>query len=99
MVFAISPKHNVRSFEGLRQKSPAIRIAASPNDETNFIGYIGAEVMKAHGVDKPTLHSWRGSYMTATPPEQVLALVMAGEADTIVQEAIMTPWWESIIED
>ncbi|SCV46967.1 uncharacterized protein FFB14_09505 [Fusarium fujikuroi] len=98
MVFAISPKHNIHSFSELREKKPALRIATSTNDGTNFIGYIASEMMKAHLIDEAELNSWGGQYITATRPEQAMALVMSGEADALLQEAIMTPWWESVIE-
>ena len=99
MVFAISPKYNIRSWAELRERKPPITIAASTNDGTNFIGYVGAEVMKAHGIDEETLRSWGGGYVTATRPEQVMALVVAGKADALVQEAIMAPWWTTIVEE
>ncbi|KAF4336949.1 hypothetical protein FBEOM_9173 [Fusarium beomiforme] len=99
MVFAISPKYNIHSFKELRQQKPALRIATSHNDGTNFIGYVASELMKAHLIDESELESWGGKYITATRPEQAMALVMDGKADALLQEAIMTPWWESIIEE
>ncbi|KAM5527619.1 hypothetical protein FOXYSP1_19981 [Fusarium oxysporum f. sp. phaseoli] len=99
MVFAISPKYNIHSFAELRRRKPALRIATSHNDGTNFIGYVASEIMKAHLIDEAELKSWGGEYITATRPEQAMALVMDGKADALLQEAIMTPWWESVIED
>ncbi|KAH7141806.1 hypothetical protein EDB81DRAFT_797605 [Dactylonectria macrodidyma] len=99
MVLAISPKYNIRSFAELRQQKPALRIATSHNDGTNFIGYVASEMMKAHGIDDAELKSWGGEYITATRPEEAMALVMGGKADALLQEAIMTPWWESVIEE
>lgn len=98
MVLAINPKYNIRSFEELREKKPPLKIATSHNDGTNFIGYIASELMKAHGIDEAELQSWGGEYITATRPEQAMALVMDGKADALLQEAIMTPWWESVVE-
>lgn len=98
MVLAISLKYNIHSFEELRRKKPAITIATSHNDGTNFIGHTAYELMKAHGIDEEELQSWGGKYLTATRPEQAMALVMDGKADALLQEAIMTPWWESVIE-
>jgi len=98
MVLAISPKYEIYSFEALRREKPALRIAASHNDGTNFIGYIASEFMKSHGIDEAELKSWGGEYVTATRPEQAMALVMSGKADALLQEAIMTPWWATVIE-
>ncbi|VUC27466.1 unnamed protein product [Clonostachys rosea] len=98
MVLAISPEHNVNSFAELRQKRPPLKIAMSTNDGTNFIGYVASELLKAHGINDEEFKSWGGEYVTATRPEQAMALVMEGKADALLQEAIMTPWWESVIE-
>lgn len=99
MVLAIDPKHNVHSFDDLRQKKPPIRIATSHDDGTNFIGYIAQAFLKAHGLDKEELTSWGAKVVTATRPEQAVALVMNGDADALLQEAIMTPWWSRLIEE
>ncbi|KAI3572672.1 hypothetical protein IWW34DRAFT_761547 [Fusarium oxysporum f. sp. albedinis] len=98
MVFAISPEYNIHSLAELRQQKPALRIATSHNDGTNFIGHVAFEMMRAHGINESELRTWGAEYVTATRPEQALALVMEGKADALVQEAIMTPWWESVIE-
>lgn len=99
LVLAISPHYNIHSFADLRKQKPPLRIATSHNDGTNFIGYMAYELMKAHGIDETELKSWGGQYITATRPEQAMALVMDGKADALLQEAIMTPWWESVIEE
>ncbi|KAF9888224.1 hypothetical protein FE257_009219 [Aspergillus nanangensis] len=98
MVLAVSPKHGISSFADLRQKKPALRIATSHNDGTNFIGYIASKFMAAHGICDDVLSSWGASYVTATRPEQAIELVESGQADALLQEAIMTPWWENVIE-
>ncbi|KAL6233817.1 hypothetical protein BDW75DRAFT_231686 [Aspergillus navahoensis] len=41
---------------------------------------------------------WGGSWVKACRPEQVLALTETGQADAVIQEAIMTPWWRNLIE-
>ncbi|KAL2204837.1 hypothetical protein CC79DRAFT_1386668 [Sarocladium strictum] len=99
MVFAIDPKHGITSFEQLRAKKPALRIATSTNDGTNFIGHIAAGFLKAHGLGAEELTSWGATLVTAHRPEQAIALVMSGQADALLQEAIMTPWWAQVMED
>ena len=98
MILAIDPKYEIDSFESLRQKKPAIHIATSHNDGTNFIGYVAFAYMKAHGIDEAELATWGATFVTATRPEQAVALVMSGEADALLQEAIMTPWWQDVVE-
>ncbi|KAH8700317.1 hypothetical protein BGW36DRAFT_425147 [Talaromyces proteolyticus] len=98
MILAIDSKYGISTFEELRRKKPALRIATSRNDGTNFIGYIAFAYMKAHGITEETLLSWGGKFVTATRPEQAFELVVNGEADALLQEAIMTPWWEEVVE-
>lgn len=99
MVLAIDPKFGIRSFEDLRSIKPALRIATSTNDGTNLIGYTAYAYLKAHGITESELASWGGSIVTAHRPEQAIMLVLSGQADAILQEAIMTPWWEDIIQN
>jgi uncharacterized protein len=99
LVFAIHPKYDIRSFEDLRRTKPAIRIATSHNDGTNFIGHVAYAFMESAGIDENELLSWGGKFITAHRPEQAVALALSGEADAILQEAIMTPWWESLVEN
>lgn len=98
MVLAVHPKYNITSIEDLRQKKPALRLATSINDGTNLIGYVAEAFLDAHGISKKTVESWGGQILTAHRPEQCSALVEDGEADAFLQEAIMTPWWRSLIE-
>ncbi|GIC92977.1 uncharacterized protein Aud_009456 [Aspergillus udagawae] len=99
MILAIHPKYGIKSFEDLRQKRPALRIATSTNDGTNFIGFTAYAFMECHSITAEVLESWGGKYVTAHRPEQAIALVQAGEADALLQEAVMTPWWADIMEN
>ncbi len=98
MVLAIDPKYNIKTFDDLRNKAPGLRIATSTNDGTNFIGYVAEEYLKAHGLSQELLESWGAKVLTATRPEQCVAMVENGEADALLQEAIMTPWWRGLID-
>ena len=98
MVLALAPKYNISTFGELRRQKPAIRLATSTDDGTNLIGYAATEFLKAHGVSKAEIESWGGKIITRHRPEQCVALVEAGEADALLQEAIMTPWWRGLVE-
>ncbi|EON61523.1 hypothetical protein W97_00738 [Coniosporium apollinis CBS 100218] len=98
MVLAVNPKHNIKTFEELRRQKPALRIATAVNDGTNLIGYVANEFLNAHGISKTTIESWNGTFLTAHRPERCVAFVETGEADALLQEAIMTPWWRRLIE-
>lgn len=98
LVLAIDPRFGIKTFEELRAKKPALRIAASTDDGTNFIGYVTRKFMEAHGVSETELRSWGGNYVTAQRPDPCLQLVSEGKVDAVIQEAIMTPWWSTIVE-
>ena len=98
MVLALRPDLGIRSFEELRGRRPALRIATSRNDGTNFIGHVSRLFMAAHGIDEATLAAWGGTYVEDTNPRDSLARMEAGEVDGVLQEAIMTPWWARIVE-
>ena len=98
MVFAIDPKFEVRSFADLRRVRPPIRIATAPDDGVSFIGYAAARYMEAHGIGADILKSWGGSYTVDTRPEQALGRMERGEVDAVLQEAIMSPWWQSMMQ-
>ena len=99
LVFAIHPKYGIHSFAELRDKKPALRIATSCNDGTNFIGHIAFAFLASHGIKEDEITSWGCSIVTTHRPEQSVAKVLSGEADVLLQEAIMTPGWEKIIEE
>ncbi|KAL4888642.1 hypothetical protein BDV59DRAFT_210984 [Aspergillus ambiguus] len=98
MMFAVHPRFGLESFTEIREKQLPLRIAVSRDDGTNFIGYVSAQILEAHGISSKVLSSWGGSLMEAVRPEQVLELVETGKADAVMQEAIMTPWWRRLIE-
>ncbi|KAL2825355.1 hypothetical protein BDW59DRAFT_74364 [Aspergillus cavernicola] len=98
MMFAVNPSFGVRLFAEIREQKLPLRIAVSIDDGTNLIGYVSARILEAHGLDEKTVQSWGGSWVKACRPEQVLALVETGQADAVIQEAIMTPWWRNLIE-
>jgi TRAP-type uncharacterized transport system substrate-binding protein len=98
MVFAIDPKFGVRSFADLRRVQPPITIATAPDNDISFIGYVAARYMEAHGISAETLKSWGGRYIVDPRPEQALGRMEIGQADAVLQEAIMSPWWLSVMQ-
>lgn len=98
MVLALAPEYNIKTFDELRAQKPALRLVTSTDDGTNFIGYVANAFLDAHGVSKATIESWGGKILTRHRPEQCVALVASGEADALLQEAIMTPWWRELVE-
>lgn len=98
MVLALDPKFGISTFAELRAKRPPLRIAASSDDGSNFIGYVARLMMSAHGIDEATLNSWGGGYVSDTRPPVSIGRMVRGEVDGLLQEAVMTPGWVEIME-
>jgi uncharacterized protein len=88
----------ITSYEELRQRKPAIRIATDADDGTSHLGYMARRMMEAHGISEADLDSWGGRYVNAPRPELVLELMREGMVDGVIMEAIMTPWWREVVE-
>jgi TRAP-type uncharacterized transport system substrate-binding protein len=97
MVFALDPKWGIHTFADLRRERPPITIATAPDDGMSFIGYVAARYMEAHGIGADTLKSWGGSYVVDPRPEQALNRMEQGQVDGVLQEAIMSTWWQSMM--
>lgn len=98
MMLAVHPKYGVKSWADIHRVKPPLRISTSTDDGTSLIGFLTTKVLEAHGLTKELLESWGGAILTAYRPDQCTDIVVSGEADCLLQEAIMTPWWRNLIE-
>ena len=99
MMLAVHPKYGVRSWADIHRTKPPLRIVTSTDDGSSFIGYLAMRFLEAHGLSRELLESWGGEIVDGGyRPEQCTDKVVAGEADCLLQEAIMTPWWRNLVE-
>jgi TRAP-type uncharacterized transport system substrate-binding protein len=98
LVVAVKSEFGIRSFDDLRRKAPALKIATSPDDGINTVGYAAQRVMEAAGLPRATIESWGGAYLERVRPNECIALVADGSADAIIHEAIMTQWWQDLAD-
>lgn len=88
----------IRSFAELREREPALRWVMSPDDGESFMG-LGADlVLRASGISPEDLVSWGGELIYRERPDECVAEVVAGRANAIIHEAIMTRWWSDMAE-
>jgi TRAP-type uncharacterized transport system substrate-binding protein len=95
LVLAIDASENIQSFEDLRQRRPALRIATSPNDGVNHVGLAAHTILDHAGI---SVEGWGGRFLEAERPNICIELIMRGEANAVFHEAIMTPWWRELVE-
>jgi hypothetical protein len=98
LVLAIDAEHGIRSFADWRERQTGLRVATSPDDGTNTIGYAVQLVMAAHGIPRSELEHWGGKYVEDERPFPVLTMMRDREVDAVFHEAIMTPGWREAAE-
>jgi hypothetical protein len=96
LILAIRRDHDIRSFEELRASKPPLRITAARDDGTNPIGMMTQEFMRASGIPRATLESWGGSYLERDEPIDCFRDMIAGQADAIIMEAVMSEFWHDM---
>ena len=98
LVFALRRDLGIESFVQLREERPPLRLVVSVDDGKNHIGYLTHRWMEAAGISADEIRSWGGEVYEAERPETCLDLMASGEADGVIQEAIMTPWWHEQLD-
>jgi uncharacterized protein len=96
LVVAIKAEHGIHSFDEFRRKAPKLRIASSPDDGTNTIGYAAQRLMEVAGIPRTKIEAWGGRYIERERPDDCIGLVREGNADAVIHEAIMTQWWQDL---
>jgi len=95
LVLAMNASENIQSFEDLRQRRPALRVATSPDDGVNHVGLAAHAILDHAGI---SVEGWGGRFLEAERPNTCIELIMRGEANAVFHEAIMTPWWRELTE-
>ena len=98
LLIAIPAHLEIRTFAELRERRPALRVALAPNDGISFMGLGAESVLGASGISPADIIEWGGELLYHEQPQECVAEVMSGNADAIIQEAIMTPWWQQMTE-
>jgi uncharacterized protein len=98
MIMALRRDLGIRSFAELREKKPKLRITLGPNDGISFMGIAGDLLLAAHGLPRAELERWGCSFIAHEEPHRCTSAMRDGEADMIIQEAVMTPYWRELAE-
>jgi TRAP transporter TAXI family solute receptor len=98
LVFAIRSELGIKTFDDLRRKKPPLRISAGFDNGINFMGLAAQQLMEKSGIPRSEFEQWGGSYVEFGAPFPCIDAVMAGKADAIIQEGVMTRQWQQLAE-
>ncbi|MCC6474546.1 MAG: hypothetical protein IT514_12470 [Burkholderiales bacterium] len=98
LIFAVRKEFGVASFGDLREKKPPLRISVGLDDGDNFMGMAAQYVMAKSGISRREFESWGGRYIENETPRACVNEVLAGNADAIMQEAVMTQYWRAMTD-
>ena len=98
MILVVHPSLNVHSFADIREQKPALKIAMSGDDGTSFIGHVSTTLLAAHELTEVTVESWGGTFIGFKRPQQCFAAALDGTANAVIQEAIMLPEWNELVD-
>lgn len=96
LVLSLKKDLGITSFADLREKKPALKIATSPDDGINMIGFGVQRIMEAAGISRAEFESWGGEFIEAERPHESWDAMLSGEADGMFHEAIMAGPWQEI---
>ncbi|MBV9329732.1 MAG: hypothetical protein JO352_39010 [Chloroflexi bacterium] len=99
LVLAVDASLGVRTFAQIRDKRVPLRIATATNDGINHIGLAAHALLAAAGLSDATLAEWGGGFAPGDWYPQALASFRSGAANAIMQEAIMTPPWQTMANE
>jgi TRAP-type uncharacterized transport system substrate-binding protein len=92
----VAERYGIRSYADLAAKRPPLRIVTALNDGINHVGYGAERVLEAYGVAWGDIERWGGRWLEFERPPKAPEMVIAGEADAIFYEAVMT--WHHFTE-
>lgn len=98
LILAVDPSLGVSSYQELRHKKVPLRLTASDDDGNSFIGHVTWRLLEAHGLSASTIEQWGGRVLGFKRPHDCLAAAIDGTANAIVQEAIMLPDWNELVD-
>ena len=96
LVFAIDARYGIHDFATLRAKCPPLRYSTAWDDGVNMTGFAAYRMLEALGIPPVTIEFWGGKLLLGEGPWDVIPRVTSGEADAVLFEAVMTPYWRDM---
>ena len=96
MIVAVRKEFGINSWTDWRAKKPKLRITLGPNDNVSFIGIAGHMLLDAHGLPRAELEKHGSTFIEHDEPRSCTLAMLDGTADAIIQEAVMTSYWQEL---
>ena len=97
LVLAIDASLGIASFADLRRKRPPLRLVTGLDDGVNMTGFAAHRVLEAAGAGRAVIQSWGGTVLEGEAPWDTIPRATRGEADAVLFEAVMTPYWRELL--
>ena len=96
LVIAIDESLGLRSLADIKAARSPLRIAASPDDGVNMVGFATTRLLQAAGMPREAIEAWGGAFLPGEAPWDTIEHAIAGRANAVIFEAIMTPYWKTL---
>jgi len=97
LVLAVDASLGICTFDELRGKHPPLRLSTGIDDGVNMTGFAAHRVLETAGVGRAIIESWGGSVIEGEAPWDAITPAILGEADAVLFEAVMTPYWRELL--
>lgn len=97
LTLAVRAETGITSFEDIRRKKPALRIAMPPRADDCLCSYVIDLILRAHGIEPMDIVAWGGSYFEHENPRACLKAAQSGDCNAVFNEAIMVSNWSELV--
>jgi len=95
LVFAIREDSGITSFQDLRDKKYPLKLATGFRTRENLMTWVVDRVLEEHGIE---VEAWGGEWVEHDFPRICVPFVTNGQANSIINEAIVVPQWRELVE-
>lgn len=98
LIFAVRADTGLTSFADIREQRFPLRVASTRRDPDNLLTYVIERVLELHGFSVDELLSWGGAWLGHDHPRKSLPQAIGGDANAVINEAVMVPQWYELVE-
>lgn len=98
LVTCVDTELGVSSMEELAGRMSELRVATSPDDGVNLIGWAAHRQLDVLGIQPAALDTSGGAWLYDERPFPAIAAFRDGAANVLIHEAIMTPAWQRVAD-